>query len=168
MTFVFRESYRPKVELRMRNYFESLSEKDRRRYAGAEAIKFERGGTAYLSRVLGCSEDVVRLGLKEIKELPHDPVGDRIRRPEGGRKKSQESMSWITGGAKPDTIAVRGVLKKDTLAIVHVAGHKPFERLRFIGFTNSQTMKFGRYASLTPNCVKSANIPVRKLNTRKN
>ncbi|QDV69912.1 hypothetical protein Poly24_36300 [Rosistilla carotiformis] len=50
-------------------------------------------------------------------------------------------MAWITGGAKPDTIAVRGVLKKDTLATVHVAGHKPFERVRFIGFTNSQTMK---------------------------
>jgi hypothetical protein len=50
-------------------------------------------------------------------------------------------MSWITGGEKPDTIAVRGVLKKNTLATVHVAGHKPFERVRFIGFTNSQTMK---------------------------
>jgi len=50
-------------------------------------------------------------------------------------------LSWITGGEKPDTIAVRGVLKKDTLATVHVAGHAPFERVRFIGFTNSQTMK---------------------------
>ena len=50
-------------------------------------------------------------------------------------------LSWITGGEKPDTIAVRGVLKKNTLATVHVAGHKPFERVRFIGFTNSQTMK---------------------------
>jgi hypothetical protein len=50
-------------------------------------------------------------------------------------------LSWITGGEKPDTIAVRGVLKKNTLAIVHVAGHTPFERVRFIGFTNSQTMK---------------------------
>lgn len=50
-------------------------------------------------------------------------------------------MSWIAGGEKPDTLAVRGVLKKNTLATVHVAGHKPFERVRFIGFTNSQTMK---------------------------
>jgi hypothetical protein len=50
-------------------------------------------------------------------------------------------MSWLTGGEKPDTIAVRGVLKKNTLATVHVAGHKPFDRVRFIGFINSQTMK---------------------------
>lgn len=49
-------------------------------------------------------------------------------------------LSWLTGGKKPDTIDVRGVLKNDTLATVHVAGHKPFERVRFIGFTNSQTM----------------------------
>ena len=50
-------------------------------------------------------------------------------------------LSWISGGAKPDTIAVQGVLKKNTLATVHVAGHKPFERVRFLGFTNSETMK---------------------------
>jgi len=50
-------------------------------------------------------------------------------------------IAWISGGAKPDTIAVRGVLKKNTLATVHVAGSKPFERVRFIGFTNSQTVK---------------------------
>jgi hypothetical protein len=50
-------------------------------------------------------------------------------------------VAWTTGGARPDTIAVRGVLKKDTLATVHVAGSKPFERVRFIGFTDSRTMK---------------------------
>jgi len=44
-------------------------------------------------------------------------------------------------GAKPETIAVRGVLKKDTLATVHVFGHKTFERVRFIGFTNTSSMK---------------------------
>ena len=50
-------------------------------------------------------------------------------------------LSWITGGGKPSTFAVQGVLKSNTLATVHAAGHKPFERVRFIGFTNSQTMK---------------------------
>ncbi|MDB5341833.1 MAG: hypothetical protein JWP89_210 [Schlesneria sp.] len=50
-------------------------------------------------------------------------------------------IAWLGGGAKPETIAVRGVLKKGTLATVHVAGKKTFERVRFIGFTNSETMK---------------------------
>jgi len=50
-------------------------------------------------------------------------------------------IAWISGGKKPDSIAVRGVLKKHTLATVHVAGGKSFERVRFVGFTNTQTMK---------------------------
>ncbi len=52
-----------------------------------------------------------------------------------------KGLAWVTGVAKTDALAVRGVLKKNTLATVHVAGHEPFERVRFIGFTNSQTMK---------------------------
>lgn len=52
-----------------------------------------------------------------------------------------QGMSWITGGKKPDAFPIGGVLTKHTLATVHVAGHEPFQRVRFIGFTNSQTMK---------------------------
>ena len=44
-------------------------------------------------------------------------------------------------GAKPDTISVRGVLKKDTWATVHMAGSETFDRVRFVGFTNTETMK---------------------------
>lgn len=51
-------------------------------------------------------------------------------------------LSWVsTGGAKPDAIAVRGVLKKDTLSTVHLAGGERFERVRFIGFTSSESPK---------------------------
>lgn len=50
-------------------------------------------------------------------------------------------VRWISGGARPDKIAVRGILKKNTLATVHVAGSQPFERVRFLGFTSSQGMK---------------------------
>ena len=44
-------------------------------------------------------------------------------------------------GAKPDTISVRGVLKKDTWATVHMAGSETFDRVQFVGFTNTETMK---------------------------
>jgi hypothetical protein len=50
-------------------------------------------------------------------------------------------LTWLTKGAKPDPLEVAGILKKNTLANVHVAGHKPFERVRFLGYTNSQSMK---------------------------
>ncbi|HEY4261509.1 MAG TPA: hypothetical protein VGM98_15175 [Schlesneria sp.] len=52
-----------------------------------------------------------------------------------------KGLAWLGGAAKPDTISIRGVLKKGTLATVYVAGKKIFERVRFIGFTNTETMK---------------------------
>lgn len=49
---------------------------------------------------------------------------------------------WLFGaGSKPDTMAVRGVLKRNTWAAVHLAGGETFERVRFVGFTNSETLK---------------------------
>lgn len=45
------------------------------------------------------------------------------------------------GGAKPDAIAVRGVLKKGTWAKVHMSGSETFERVRFIGYTNTESIK---------------------------
>lgn len=52
------------------------------------------------------------------------------------------ALSWMGGsGEKTGTMTVRGVLKPSTLATVHVAGHETFERVRFFGFTNSQSMK---------------------------
>lgn len=51
-------------------------------------------------------------------------------------------LNWAMGsGAKPETMAVRGVLKKDTWATVHMQGAEKFERVRFIGFTNSESRK---------------------------
>lgn len=44
-------------------------------------------------------------------------------------------------GAKPETMSVRGVLKKDTWAKVYMSGAETFERVRFIGFTNTESMK---------------------------
>jgi len=45
------------------------------------------------------------------------------------------------GGAKPETMSVRGVLKKDTWAKVYMSGAETFERVRFIGFTNTESIK---------------------------
>lgn len=46
-----------------------------------------------------------------------------------------------SGGAKPEAMAVRGVLKKDTWAKVHMIGGETFEKVRFVGFTNTQNIK---------------------------
>ena len=44
-------------------------------------------------------------------------------------------------GANPETIAIRGVLKKDTWVKVYTSGPETFDRVRFIGFTNTESMK---------------------------
>ena len=46
-----------------------------------------------------------------------------------------------SAGAKPETMSVRGVLKKNTWAKVHMSGAETFEKVRFIGFTNTESMK---------------------------
>lgn len=45
------------------------------------------------------------------------------------------------GGTKPDTMSVRGVLKKNTWATVHMTGSETFDRVRFVGFTNTESIK---------------------------
>jgi hypothetical protein len=61
--------YDPTIEQNMKRFYETLSEKDKRRYAGVEAMKFGRGGVAYITRVLGCSHKTVIKGLKELNNL---------------------------------------------------------------------------------------------------
>jgi hypothetical protein len=61
--------YPPEIERYMRDYYETLSESDRRRYAGIEAMKLGHGGATYIAKVLGCSAQTVRKGRSEIAKL---------------------------------------------------------------------------------------------------
>ena len=47
--------YSPMLEKQIQSYYESLSEKDRRRYAAVEAKKLGYGGIRYISRLFGCN-----------------------------------------------------------------------------------------------------------------
>jgi Rhodopirellula transposase DDE domain len=87
------EPYPPEIEQSMKRFYESLSEKDQRRYAGIEALQYGHGGRSYIARVLGCSRRTVSKGAKEVSQLPKAEVDRRIRIPGGGRKSYQES--WV-------------------------------------------------------------------------
>ena len=89
MAFYFQKSYGPAIEHQLRQYYQSLSEKDRRRFAAVEAIKLGHGGTRYIAKVLGCDPQTVQEGMRELKQLPDDPAGNRVRKPGGGRKKAE-------------------------------------------------------------------------------
>jgi hypothetical protein len=81
------DPYPSEVCKHMKAFHDSLSEKDRRRYAAVEAEKLGHGGVEYIASVLGCSERTVRQGRSDVSKLPEDEAEGRIRK-KGG---SQES-----------------------------------------------------------------------------
>lgn len=87
MAFQFTARYKREVEERMQGFYETLSEKDRRRYAAIEAQKLGRGGITYIADVLGCSTRTIERAASELEQLPNDPAAGRVRQPGGGRKK---------------------------------------------------------------------------------
>ncbi len=79
------EPYTKEIEQQIQNFYKSLSEKDKRRYAAIEATKLGYGGVSYICRVLGCNNHTVTRGQEELQsELSEDEK--RIRKVGGGRK----------------------------------------------------------------------------------
>ena len=66
-----------------------FSEKDRRRYAAVEAAKLGHGGVGYMAQLFDIDPKTVRRGLREL-EHPDDSVGQRVRKPGGGRTSALE------------------------------------------------------------------------------
>jgi hypothetical protein len=86
--------YSPEIEAQKEAFYQSLSEKDRRRYAAIEANKLGRGGLRYMAQVLRCDRHTVAQGVQELA----DPVAlpqVRIGRTGGGRKDAQESIPGL-------------------------------------------------------------------------
>ncbi len=77
----------PAIEKRMRDFAQTLSEKDRRRFAAIEAAQRGYGGIVYIAGVLGYSTKTIERGMKELDQLQEDPAAGRVRRPGAGRKK---------------------------------------------------------------------------------
>ena len=78
----------------MQRLYQSLSEKDRRRYAAIEAAKLGWGGISYMSALLGCSYTSIRLGLRELED-EGSMISDRIRTGGGGRKTAFETVEGL-------------------------------------------------------------------------
>ena len=71
----------------MRKFYNTLSEKDKRRYAATEAIKLGHGGVTIVAEILGCARSTIHIAITELKSLPNDCGYDpAIRSAGGGRK----------------------------------------------------------------------------------
>ena len=77
--------YTTSIEKSMKKFYDSLCEKDKRRYAAIESEKLSYGGVNYISALLECDPKTIRRGQKELTELNLDTA--RTRQRGGGRKK---------------------------------------------------------------------------------
>lgn len=68
MDLMEQKPYDEKTERRMKNFYVSLNEKDRRHYAAIEADKLGHGGVSYIAELFNCSRQTIHSGLKELEK----------------------------------------------------------------------------------------------------
>lgn len=88
------QAYPTEIEAQMLSFYNSLSEKDRRRYAAIEASKLGYGGDTYICYVLRCNDRTITLGQKELKAGLSDKQ-KRIRKSGGGRKSALDQIEGL-------------------------------------------------------------------------
>ena len=86
--------YPAAIEVQMQRYYQSLCEKDRRRYAAIEAVKLGYGGQAYIRRLFGCHHETLALGMAELEDETALEQ-KRIRQVGGGRKSAFETIAGL-------------------------------------------------------------------------
>ena len=73
------QPYPANIQHLMQKLYQSLNERDKRRYAAVEAAKLGRGGLTYISQLLNCDPKTVQAGLLEI-EADNELDSDRQRK----------------------------------------------------------------------------------------
>ena len=84
--------YSSEITAQMRKLYQSLSEKDRRRYAAIEALKLGDGGISYISRILAADRNTIAKGIKELKSESDTTFNQHSIRRKGGGRKTSESL----------------------------------------------------------------------------
>jgi hypothetical protein len=87
MAVAYTKPWDTAIEKNIRDFYHTLSEKDRRRFAAVQARQLGYGGVRYMAEVVGCSRRTIERGFSELDALPHDSAAGRVRRPGAGRKK---------------------------------------------------------------------------------
>ena len=88
------QTYSPEIEIKMRDFYNSLSEKDRRRYAAIEAEKLGYGGAGFIRKLFNCDNRTILHGRQDLDKGLSDE-NDRIRKAGAGRKPIIETSEGI-------------------------------------------------------------------------
>lgn len=120
--------YPSETEVVMRRYYESLNEKDRRRYAGIEALKLGHGGQNYIAKVLGCSRRTVHKGAIEVSGLPSLIVKEKI-----GKSSARPSKIRKAGGGRKTYQVTNPEINEQFLNVLrdHTAGDPMDEKIKW-------------------------------------
>lgn len=87
----------PEKAEKIKAVYNTLSEKDKRRYAASLSLTLPHGACGYLIDLLGCSHATITRGRNEIERLgaEGDPAEGRVRREGAGRpKKNRLIRRW--------------------------------------------------------------------------
>ncbi len=139
------QPYSPEKEERMRSFYDSLNEKDRRRFAGFEALQYGHGGRNYIAGVLGCSRNTVSKGAREVSGLSTKDVEQRIRKKGVDCPKEEGRRIRKKGGGRKPYFIELGAEKLDEKFLdvlrEHTAGDPMDEKVRWTNLTNRQIVK---------------------------
>lgn len=119
--------YSDELQKNMRDLYDSLSEKDRRRYAAIEAKKLGHGGIIYIATLFGCMEKTVKKGLSDLNN-EECMQQKSIRKEGGGRTSSLEKFENI------DAVFLE-VLRE------HTAGDPMDEKVKWSNLTRNEISK---------------------------
>lgn len=88
------QPYPANIEQQMQRLYQSLNERDRRRYAAIEAAKLGHGGIRYISGLFGCNYRTLTSGMGELQDeaAMHQ---SSIRQEGGGRKSAFEQIAGL-------------------------------------------------------------------------
>ena len=98
-------NYSEAVEAQMMDFFCSLNERDRRRYAAIEAVKLGYGGIQYISQLLGCHRETNVLCILH-DHTAGDPMRQEVRWSNLSRRNISRELE------KTDTPASKNVVFK--------------------------------------------------------
>ena len=137
-------SYAIEIEKQMQEMFGRLSEKDKRLYAGVEALKFPYGGISYIAQLFACSRNTILRGIIELGGKETIPR-KRDRKAGGGRKQVIEKQADIND-------VFLSILKE------HTAGDPMDEKVKWTNLTKADIA-----AELTKKGFKVSRNIVKKL-----
>jgi hypothetical protein len=84
--------YSSEITAQMRKFYQSLSEKNQRKYAAIEAQKIGGGGISYIARILSVDRNTIAKGIKELKSESDTTFNQHRIRQKGGGRKTRDSQ----------------------------------------------------------------------------